>query len=82
MVPRFHREGAVSDNVVMLRPKDRPTVDPYAELQRRRTDMINAWTAWLATRPDGADVLQEIDGTAGAMRSLADLMAIQRGRSE
>jgi len=72
----------MADNVVLLRPNDRPVVEPYAELQRRRTEMINAWTAWLATRPDGADVLQEIDGTSGAMRSLADLMAIQRGRSE
>lgn len=72
----------MADNVVLLRPKERQILDPYADLQRRRTDMINAWTAWLATRPDGADVLQEIDGTSGAMRSLADLMAIQRGRSE
>lgn len=67
----------MADNVVLLRPKDRGAADPYAELQRRRTEMINAWTAWLATNPDGGGVLQEIDGTSGAMRSLADLMAIQ-----
>lgn len=71
----------MADNVVVLRPKDRPTVDPYTDLQLRRTQMIGAWTAWLATGPDAADALQEIDGTATAMRSLADLMTLgTRGR--
>lgn len=70
----------MADNVVQLRPKDRPTVDPYAELQRQRTAMIGAWTAWLATQPEPGDVPQEIHGTTCAMRSLADLMAIAAGR--
>jgi hypothetical protein len=82
MVPRFQREGVVADNVVLLRPKERQILDPYADLQRRRTDMINAWTAWLATQPHAADVLQEIDGTTGAMRSLADLIGAQTRGSE
>jgi hypothetical protein len=70
----------MADNVVLLRPKDRAVADPYAELQRQRTAMIGAWTAWLATEPQTGDVLQEIHGTTCAMRSLADLMAIGAGR--
>lgn len=67
----------MADNVVLLRPKERQILDPYADLQRRRTDMINAWTAWLATQPNAADVQQEIDCTTGAMQSLAHLIANQ-----
>ena len=72
----------MSDNVVALRPTDPPAraPDPYAELQRIRTQMIGAWTAWLATRPDSVDIMQEIHGTTVAMRSLADLMAVPTGR--
>lgn len=72
----------MADNVVLLRPNGRQSLDPYGDLQRRRTDMINAWTAWLATQPHAADVLQEIDGTTGAMRSLADLIGAQTRGSE
>lgn len=70
----------MADNVIMLRTVERVQVDPYAELQRKRTEMIGAWTAWLATQPGQGDVLQEIHGTMNAMRSLADLMAIGAGR--
>ena len=70
----------MADNVIVLRPKDRPEPDPYAELQRARTVMIGAWTHWLASQPQTGDVLQEIHGTTCAMRSLADLMAIGAGR--
>lgn len=70
----------MADNVHVLRQKDRPQLDPYADLQRQRTAMIGAWTAWLATQPDSGDVLQEIHGTCCAMRSLADLAALVAGR--
>lgn len=72
----------MADNVHVLRPRAPHLAkpDPYAELQYRRTAMINAWTAWLAVGPDAADVLQEIHGTTTAMRSLADLMQAQHGR--
>lgn len=78
----------MADNVHVLRPKARPAEpttpapapDAYADLQRRRTEMIGAWTAWLAQEPDPGDVLQEIHGTTTAMRSLADLMALATGR--
>lgn len=62
-----------------LRPQP-PPLDAYAELQRQRTAMIGAWTAWLATQPAQQDVHQEIDGTTGAMRSLADLLALSDER--
>lgn len=55
-----------------------PAPDPYRELQRRRTDMISAWTAWLATEPSDHAVALEIDGTLGALRSLAALARPQR----
>lgn len=74
----------MADNVHVLRPRERPHTPPpadrYAELQRQRTAMISAWTAWLATRPNAGDVLQEIHGTTCAMRSLADLLARDEGR--
>jgi len=73
----------MSDNVHVLRPRERPHTpdipDRYADLQRQRTAMIGAWTAWLATRPDAGDVLQEIHGTTCAMRSLAYLLARAEG---
>lgn len=52
--------------------------DPSRLLQIRRTQMISAWTAWLATEPDAEDVTQEIESTVRAMRSLADLAGIQK----
>lgn len=66
--------------VVPIRPgmPVAPPLNPYAELQRRRTDMITAWTAWLATQPSGDSVLLEMDGTHNAMRSLADLILPNR----
>ena len=69
----------MADNVHFLRARHVPPPDAYAHLQRARTLMISAWTAWLATQPDAADVTQEIDGTSGAMRSLADLMVLRGG---
>jgi len=77
---RLTQEGTVADNVHVLRLQDRQRPDPYADLQRQRTAMISAWTAWLATRPDSGDVLHEINGTCCAMRSLADLAALAAGR--
>lgn len=66
--------------VVPLRPDwHQPLADPYRELQRHRTALIGAWTAWLATNPLPEDVDQEISGTAGAMRGLADLLAVPPG---
>jgi len=70
----------VADNVHVLRLQVRELPDPYADLQRQRTAMIGAWTAWLATRPDSGDVLQELHGTCCAMRSLADLAALAASR--
>lgn len=61
--------------VVHLRPPVALTgPDPYRELQRRRTELISAWTAWLATAPNDDAVAQEIQGTTGAMQGLADLV--------
>lgn len=52
--------------------------DPYRELQHQRTRMASAWMHWLATNPAAEHVTQEIDGTTGAMRALADLANIPR----
>jgi hypothetical protein len=57
-----------------------PDLDAYAEMQRHRTRLIGAWTAWLATNPPQHDVEQEIIGTECAMRSLAALLDRANGR--
>jgi len=66
-------------SVHYLRPPE-PPPDAYSELQRQRTAMISAWTAWLATHPAQSDIHQEITGTTGAMLSLADLLTLAAER--
>ena len=57
---------------------DAPPGQHYSTLQAHRTALINAWTAWLATNPPADDIEQEIEGTVGAMRGLAALVADHR----
>lgn len=68
----------MADVYFLPRPHVRRRVGSYHDLQRHRTEMISAWTAWLATNPDPDDVAQEIAGTTGAMRSLAELLTPHR----
>lgn len=50
----------------------------YDQLQRTRAALLAAWSAWLDSQPAPDDVAHEIDATANALRSLADLRGIGR----
>ena len=51
-------------------------ISEYDHFCRARQSLIIAATAWLATNPSPEDIKIEIDGTVGAVSTLADCFAV------